>query len=629
MKIYVNTTSELHKIFKSLLEHKWVGYYNGWEYQSVDILSDAIEGGGGYSPKKIGELLPPREKKVVLLDGNLDNLARFGRSDDNSLFILSIKGYRANFDLLKMAVKAVEIFALDSVSCKNSDCMFFSSFLSKSDRICEECQLELVKQKRIESIIRLSAIGGLERQRIPFINFCDYHIGNAIKQLGISFSIPEVQFGATNLIIDSIALPGSSVRDWLRKASTIISTEKANIKNRYQSTGPTRGGAPPFLIASRRWNSWTPNQPLKEESRVLHYKTGGGYFFSDGKTNIAIDPGYGYLDMLFQHGLTVMDIDCIIITHDHPDHLAELQNILGLRYNYSDKCEPLKIYCNPSSYFIMSGFNLYYCKLLKDGRANVLFPDAVFPVGDIDVETTAMFHKEIYDHLGHKKSIVNRYVKGTSKALGLKFTFKDSTQNKMTFVIPGDTSFPKRSKDIERLIKFYGEPDVAAVHVGSLEENWTDTSSPASSIEYGENSHLGINGVIRFLHFIKPKLAIVTEFGEELDANLMRFSVVELINQAVSAINVKVLPSDVNLFIGFLNGESLCKCQCSDFVPSQYINYKADGSDTNYSFEAGCQSGLCHVLKSELFVENHASTRKLSYKFIKSKHTSRKKNHDV
>jgi len=624
MKVHVYSAPELHATFKSLLEQKWVGYYNGWEFELTERLKDAIDG-GGYSPRKIGELLTSREKTVVLLDGNLNNLARFGSGKDGELFILSIRGYKSNLDLLKMAVKAVEIFALNNIACTDSDCLFYSSFLSKSYYICEKCQLSIIKQKKIDNIIRLLSIGSLDRNHIQFETCCYTHIGHTIKQFGISSSLAEVQVRSTNLIIDSIALPGSSIRDWLQKASINISTEKKNIKDRYKSSGPIRGKSSPYIIASRRWNSWTPNQPLKDESRVLHFKTGGGYFLSDGKTNIAVDPGYGYLDMIFQHGLTVMDIDCIIITHDHPDHLAELQNILGLRYSYANKCAPLQIYCNPSSYFIMSGFCLYYNKLLKDGQANILFPDTKHYIGDISLETISMFHNEIYDYLKYKKSIVNKFVKGKSKALGLKFTFKDASQSEMTFVIPGDTSFPKSNKDVKRLLEFYADPDVAAVHLGSLEENWNNISVPASSIEYGEMGHLGINGVIHFLHLVKPKLAIITEFGEELDANSMRFSVLELINQAVSALDIKVLPSDLNLLVAFMNGLPFCRCECSDFVPFQYIKYKEVGSNTKYCFEAGCQSGLCHVKSSDLFTLPTIQVNSKSYKSMKQKHIFMKK----
>ena len=608
-----------------MLDLNWVGRYKGWEYYGIEKLSEAVEGTSGLNPRKIGTMLADGERRIVLVDGNLINFARFGKSDDGLTFVYSIKGHEKKFDLIKTAVKAVEIFSLGDHACKDENCLFTSGLLSSMIGLCEACQIELLQENRLVTIVRLLAISSLERQRLSFFLYHNLHVGNAVKDLGIASHLPAVQVALTNAMIDSVALPGSPVRNWLAKAAGTISKQKMTIKARYKSTGPQRGASPPILIASRRWNSWTPNQPVKEESRVLNYKTGGGYFFSDGKTNIAIDPGYGYLDMLFKHGLTVMDLDAIIITHDHPDHLAEAQNILGLRYNYSKQCGELEFYCNPSSYYILSGFTLYYGELLKGGQAIPLFPDSRIKIGDVIVDTVGMFHHEIYDYLDKKKKKkINGSVRGRSKALGLKFTFKDQDMRELTFVVPGDTSFPKDAENCKKLLTFYGSPDVAAIHLGSLEEKWSNISVNASEIEYGENKHLGINGVIHFLHLLKPKLAVITEFGEELDANAMRFSIVELINQTLVGVDVKILPSDVNLFIAFYEGTPHCKCECSDFVPYQYIEYKSDDPNIKYDFLPGCQSGLCHVPKGDI-LQYFRRNEKTSYKAIRSRHIERKR----
>jgi glyoxylase-like metal-dependent hydrolase (beta-lactamase superfamily II) len=47
-----------------------------------------------------------------------------------------------------------------------------------------------------------------------------------------------------------------------------------------------------------------------------------------------IDPGYDFLNILNRKDLKlgIQDIDMVIITHDHPDHCAELENIITLLY---------------------------------------------------------------------------------------------------------------------------------------------------------------------------------------------------------------------------------------------------------------------------------------------------------
>jgi glyoxylase-like metal-dependent hydrolase (beta-lactamase superfamily II) len=37
---------------------------------------------------------------------------------------------------------------------------------------------------------------------------------------------------------------------------------------------------------------------------------------------IVIDPGGGYIENLYRCGFSLADIDMIIVTHDHADHLS-------------------------------------------------------------------------------------------------------------------------------------------------------------------------------------------------------------------------------------------------------------------------------------------------------------------
>ena len=50
--------------------------------------------------------------------------------------------------------------------------------------------------------------------------------------------------------------------------------------------------------------------------------------------SILIDPGQGVVDNLYRVGLGIADVDMIIATHDHPDHLAALDAILSLRHEH-------------------------------------------------------------------------------------------------------------------------------------------------------------------------------------------------------------------------------------------------------------------------------------------------------
>ena len=81
------------------------------------------------------------------------------------------------------------------------------------------------------------------------------------------------------------------------------------------------------FLGLQRWNSLTPAQGKS---------VGGGYFIyrtdSDGKIDlgIAIDPGFDYVRNFLRMGFSLMDIDIVMISHAHADHLWNFESIVQL-----------------------------------------------------------------------------------------------------------------------------------------------------------------------------------------------------------------------------------------------------------------------------------------------------------
>jgi glyoxylase-like metal-dependent hydrolase (beta-lactamase superfamily II)/tetratricopeptide (TPR) repeat protein len=98
----------------------------------------------------------------------------------------------------------------------------------------------------------------------------------------------------------------------------------------------------PFLelVSMRRYSSIYPFFPRPSAFQVR----GGGYFvrvYPDvpeddvvrPKTfGIAIDPGPSFVENLYRCGYGIADVDMVIVTHDHPDHMASLDPLLSLAY---------------------------------------------------------------------------------------------------------------------------------------------------------------------------------------------------------------------------------------------------------------------------------------------------------
>lgn len=108
------------------------------------------------------------------------------------------------------------------------------------------------------------------------------------------------------------------------------------MKERLPEGKPLRHDSPEIeFICMRRYSSPFPLLPRPSAFRAL----GGGYFLrlhpkeADGKTGaygVVVDPGVDFVENLYRSGYSLGDIDMIVITHDHVDHLGGLDPLLSL-----------------------------------------------------------------------------------------------------------------------------------------------------------------------------------------------------------------------------------------------------------------------------------------------------------
>jgi len=328
-----------------------------------------------------------------------------------------------------------------------------------------------------------------------------------------------------------------------------------------------------FLIVSRHWNSETPIVPRwhGDDSdymyRLTGYGLGGGYFIVSGGIGIAIDPGYNYLQILYSiYGISINDIDVVFITHDHPDHLADLINIITLKQNRQCSNKSLKLYLSSEVFKAFKAF------LKGVDNYFALMPNQTIKldtkIGSIEVKTLRAYHNErMYPNLS------------SPTALGFLFKIRNSgSLQTYNIAITGDTQFPSEHKKYKKFKEFDNasksefcdqyketEIDILCLHMGSIEKDFVNTkeSGDIDHIRY-HGFHLGLNGCKDLLDITKmrnSKIVVLTEFGVELKG--YRENLAKILQNLTKDGQI-VIPADLELMIDFNKPgkEKFLCCKC-------------------------------------------------------------------
>ncbi len=319
-------------------------------------------------------------------------------------------------------------------------------------------------------------------------------------------------------------------------------------------------------------HKWNSSSPLFS----TNISQGGGYLLTLKNhlgvvKSIAIDPGYEFIDLFRDMDLSIVDLDAIIVTHDHDDHTESMESILSLLAKHNDNVPHNKIH--HIDVFGSAGVMLKYQGLFN----------ALDPLGNKEINFRLMTPGSTIEHVDHtslkekygcvihvKQAFHQELWTHQESAVGvvIETSVKDKDDRIIKIGITGDTRYETG------LGSEYQGCQVLLFNIGSLEK------------EEGKllSQHLGLIGSINLMKESRPHLAILTEFGEEFRGK--RVTVSSVIEEWATPMeglskddDFKVIPADVNLEVR-LNDFYIKETSSKVFLPHKMIIADETESDS-------------------------------------------------
>jgi hypothetical protein len=284
-----------------------------------------------------------------------------------------------------------------------------------------------------------------------------------------------------------------------------------------------------------------------------------------------------------------MDIDNIVITHAHNDHTIDFESLLTLLYqSYKGNTRTSK----KVTLYLNQGGMLKFASLLDwrarryIGKIFTINPGDTYRLSDDSTKMTVLpaYHDEI----------VTRYY-----SVGLHFSISFGEADNRNLLLTSDTGlYPPGQKnasktEIHQLYKQLDEGlvnniDLLVPHLGSIGKKELsavkDMDWQPKDLLYG--NHLGVLGVLRLISAIKPELALVSEFGEELKN--FREDLIKIMRKVMQKVMpdnpINVLPADLP-FIYDIQKKTVFCVDGQKMIPAAKIKFEEEDGTFYYYYD--------------------------------------------
>jgi hypothetical protein len=308
---------------------------------------------------------------------------------------------------------------------------------------------------------------------------------------------------------------------------------------------------PDTLTILRKFSSTMPRVPYHDENDLIRESFGGGYFLNWRGYGLVIDPGFNFIENFGKYtkrsvpsdtgyrGLSVADIDGVLLTHAHSDHTHDFEPLIDLFYErnrqgkmqHGDDYTPKKVavFLNHTAHCKFQGM------LVRTKKEERVVSDLV----ELDLKSVL----ELKNSFGHHVMTVRPQFAehedsyGTG-CIGLTVDLLDdsSPANVVTRIgITSDTGWYEGIADAYKGVKllvphvgFIQPYDIAAAARGA-----TDELREHIKVRMGnrENTHLGLCGTFDLINGLAPdlELAVLSEFNQQSgNADLRLFAAVAM-----------------------------------------------------------------------------------------------------
>ena len=391
------------------------------------------------------------------------------------------------------------------------------------------------------------------------------------------------------------------------------------------------------LKCLKRWNSYTP---------IINNSRGGGYYLKIENIGIVIDPGHSFINNYKETNGYFQDIDLVLISHSHDDHMADLESILNMQHRYNTRLkkdvipreiakeerisvnditmqkksyenlinERYILHKKDISFFISNGAFTKFSGYLNDEEKCEELKSKTLDEWDF-MKKHASDKSVFYKVISAKEKInVSDNVKITvleakhedlfSKCNCYGFMIETPL---LIFVYTGDTGWCEfeneelktessifiQYSNLRTYAQSRNKKIILLAHIGGFKDDENKYWDSQSEAMYYKN-HLGRCGLTKLVMTLNPNLCIISEFGEEF--NGVRIELSNIYNKAFKRYNkhsIVFLPADIDLEISLdskrsdsskLSMEGNIQ-QYEDVLPTVKVISKIDFNNRYISYE--------------------------------------------